>query len=262
MNASSRVLVSRPGGRARLLRSALEAQGAEVVSLEAMQLEALAETPAMRQAWLDFDRYHGVVVVSPFAAECLAEGLDRYWPQLPQGTVYYTVGAGTAEVLKDRLEIQAQLPASDQADTSEALLQLPALQHVDDRRMLLVAGMGGRTLLSETLARRGAKLARLEVYRRVLVPPVEPGAGYLTKGDYAALVVTSGELLEHLAGWCTSAALNQPLIVSSQRLATLAQALGYRYVVVAQGATPCALAVAVADICGLNGADHDDLEKG
>lgn len=248
MSACSRVLISRPGERARLLRATLESLGAEVISLDAMRLEALAETSPMRQAWLDFDRYHGVVVVSPFAAECLAEGLDRYWPQLPQGPVYYTVGAGTAEVLEDRLAVHAQAPASDQGDTSEALLQLPALQHLDEQRLLLVAGVGGRTLLSETLARRGAKLTRLEVYRRVLVPPIEPAAGYLAKGDYAALVVTSGELLEHLAGWCTVAALNQPLIVSSQRLATLAQTLGYRHVLVAQGATPSALAVVVADI--------------
>src|SRR5699024_1721001 len=97
-----------------------------------------------------------------------------------------------------------------------------------DQRILLVAGVGGRKLFAETLIQRGARLTRLAVYRRVLVSPVEPASGLLKRGDFATLVVTSGELLEHLAGWCEAAALNQPLSVSSQRLATLAQALGFR----------------------------------
>lgn len=262
MSARPRVLITRPGERARPLRQALEARGAEVESLEAMRLEALPESPATRQAWLDFDHYHRVVVISPFAAECLVEGLDRYWPQLPLGPRFYAVGTGTARVLHDGLGVRVHLPPAEHGDTSEALLRLPSLQHLDDQRVLLVAGEGGRTLLADSLAQRGARLTRLALYRRVLVTPAGAVSDRLAQGDFCALVVTSGELLEHLAGWCSKAALNQPLIVSSQRLATLAHTLGYLRPLVAQGATPAALTAAVANVCNLDGADHDDLEKG
>lgn len=260
--SAPRVLITRPGARAQPLREALEALGAQVESLEAMRLEALPETPRIRQAWLDFDAYRRVVVVSPFAAECLAAGLDAYWPQLPLGVHFYAVGAGTAQVLHDRLGVRVHLPPAGHGDTSEALLRLASLQCLDEQRVLLVAGEGGRALLAESLESRGARLTRLAVYRRKLEPPVGMTMGHLIDGNFSALVVTSGELLEHLAGWCSKAALNQPLIVSSQRLATLAQSLGYLRPSVAQGATPAALAAAVADVCDLNGADHDDLEKG
>lgn len=262
MSARPRVLITRPGERAGPLREALEACGAEVETLEAMRLEALAETPAMRRAWLDFDLYHGVVAVSPFAAECLAEGLDRYWPQLPLGPRFYAVGAGTARVLNERLGVRVHLPPAGHGDTSEALLRLASLRRLDDRRVLLIAGEGGRTLLADSLRRRGARLTHLALYRRRCVTPTGMAADRLGDGNFSALVVTSGELLEHLAGWCSKAALNQPLIVSSQRLATLAQTLGYLRPLVARGATPAALAAAVADVCDLEGADHDDLEKG
>lgn len=258
-----RVLITRPGKRAQPLHRALEAVGAEAVALEAMRLEPLAETPEVRQAWLDFDLFQRVVVVSPFAAECLADGLDRYWPQLPLGPSFYAVGAGTAQVLHDMLGVRVHLPPANAEDnSSEALLQLPSLQRLDDQRVLLVAGEGGRTVLADSLAQRGAKLTRLALYRRTPVEPGGPGAQYLAQGDFSALVVTSGELLEHLAGWCSGMALNQPLIVSSQRLATLAHTLGYLRPHVAQGATPAALTAAVANACNLDGADHDDLEKG
>ncbi|MDW5376127.1 uroporphyrinogen-III synthase [Halomonas sp. HP20-15] len=257
-----RVLITRPGERARPLQRALAARGAEVETLDVMRLEACAETPTVRQAWLDFDNFQRVVVVSPFAAQCLAEGLDRYWPQLPLGPRFYALGAGSAQVLNERLGVRVHLPPGGQDSTSEALLTLPSLQCLAEQRVLLVAGEGGRERLAEELTRRGARLTRLALYRRVLRAPEGGGERLLASGNYAALVVTSGELLEHLAGWCGADALNQPLIVSSRRLATLADTLGFLRPRVARGASPAALTTAVADACDLDGADHDDLEKG
>ena len=42
------------------------------------------------------------------------------------------------------------------------------------RAMLLAAGEGGRALLGETLAARGAELTRLALYRRRLLDPDAP----------------------------------------------------------------------------------------
>lgn len=262
MQPRPRVLITRPGERALSLRRALEAGGAEIEALDVMRLQALDETPAARQAWLDVDNFQRVVAISPFAAQCLADGLDRYWPQLPRGPCFYALGAGSAQTLHQRLGIRVHQPSSEQGSTSEALLALPSLQDLAEQRVLLVAGEGGREWLAEELARRGARLTRLALYRRQLCAPENSGERLLDSGDYAALVVTSGELLEHLAGWCGAGALNQPLIVSSRRLATLADTLGFLRPRVAQGASPAALAIAVADACDLDGADHDDLEKG
>ncbi|MDI5987182.1 uroporphyrinogen-III synthase [Halomonas sp. M4R5S39] len=259
------VLISRPGARGEVLAEAIAARGLPVMRLEVMCLEPLSETPAMRTAWLDIDHFHKVVVVSPFAAECLAEALDRYWPQLPVGLACYAVGAATAATLHQRLGVRVRVPPADAGeDTSEALLRLASLQRLDDQRVLLVAGEGGRPVLADTLASRGARVSRLAVYRRLPLDPAPAGRARLTRGDYRALVVSSGEILEHLARWCGDAALNQPLIVSSARLATLAGTLGFRAPVVAPGATPAALAAAVAEACDPEDADvdQDDLEKG
>lgn len=259
------VLICRPGARAKPLVDAVSALGVDVVQGEVMRLEALEETPDMRSLWLDFDQFRRVLVVSPFAAECLAEALDRYWPQLPAGIDYYAVGAATAEALHRLLGVRVRIPPPEAGeDTSEALLTLRSLQRLDNERALLVAGEGGRTLLADTLTERGARMARLAVYRRLLIPPPPALHQRLSTGDYQALVVSSGEILEHLARWCSPAALNQPLIVSSTRLATLAGELGFRLPVVASGATPAALAAAVARVRDPETADidHDDLEKG
>ncbi|SDM93268.1 uroporphyrinogen-III synthase [Vreelandella arcis] len=241
------VLITRPGPRGEILADALRREGVTVDTLEVMQLEALPEDATMRQVWLDIDQYHKIVVVSPFAAGCLSEALDRYWPQLPAGIDYYSVGQSTAATLHDQLGVRVHVaPTSAGEDTSEALLGLASLQALTHRRALIVAGEGGRSLLADTLAARGAQVTRLAVYRRRLLVPSSTMQARLAAGDYRALIVTSGELLEHLAKWCQPAALNQPLIVSSRRLATLAERLGFCAPTVASGATPPALIAALA----------------
>ncbi|MGP8290983.1 uroporphyrinogen-III synthase [Vreelandella zhanjiangensis] len=258
------VLICRPGERGQTLADTLRAAGACVESLDVLALEALPEDPVMRSIWLDIDQYDKVVVISPFAAECLSDALDRYWPQLPVGIDYYSVGHVTADVLFNQLGVRVRIPPagvdnqhSDNAhaakssgdNTSEALLSLASLKDVANQRVLLVAGEGGRTLLADTLAERGATVTRVAVYRRVFRAPSEAMQASLAAGDYRALIVTSGELLEHLAKWCNQAALNQPLIVSSHRLATLAGTLGFCDLKVASGATPAALAAALNRSC-------------
>ncbi|XKH60131.1 uroporphyrinogen-III synthase [Halomonas sediminis] len=255
---SAPVLICRPGERGEVLADAIIEQGFEVERLEALTLEALPETPALRTTWLNIDNFHKVVVVSPFAAQCLSEAFDRYWPQLPVGIDYYAVGNATAATLHETLGVAVHVPSPQAGeDTSEALLALGSLQALANQRILLVAGEAGRALLGETLAERGANVTRLAVYRRCFKAPSIDLQRRLHDGNYQALVVTSGELLEHLAKWCNQAALNQPLIVSSRRLATLADTLGFRAPMVASGATPNALTAALARACNPKGADVD-----
>ncbi|GEN28576.1 uroporphyrinogen-III synthase [Halovibrio variabilis] len=251
------VLICRPGERGEALAAALRERGEQVESLAVMQLEPLPEDPAQRQIWLNIDQYHKIIVISPFAAVCFSEALDRYWPQLPVGIEYYSVGNTTAKTLFEQLGVRVHVPSSNAGeDTSEALLALASLQQVDHQRILLVAGEGGRPLLAQTLAERGANITRVAVYRRTFQPLAPALQTRLCSGNYRALIVTSSELLEHLAKWCHQAALNQPLIVSSRRLATLAGRLGFCDLKVASGATPAAL-IAALETCDPPGADVD-----
>lgn len=252
------VLICRPGERGDALATALREQAASVEQLDVMRLEPLAEGASQRSIWLDIDQYHKVIVVSPFAADCLSDALDRYWPQLPVGIAYYSVGRATAERLFNLLGVRVHIPPpNSHEDTSEALLSLGSLQALSHQRVLLVAGEGGRTLLADTLEARGAQVTRVTVYRRIYQPPAAALQSRLAAGDYRALIATSGELLEYLAKWCGQAALNQPLIVSSHRLAKLAGKLGFCDLKVASGATPAALVAALDWSCNPKGADVD-----
>ncbi|OLO05774.1 MULTISPECIES: uroporphyrinogen-III synthase [Salinicola] len=260
----ARVLLTRPGPRGEVLARALEACGITTTALDVLRFESVALSASARAALLDLDLFHGIIVVSPQAATCLAEAIASYWPQLPQGLRFYAVGEATARTLHAELGVPAVIPARGEGEDSEALLEVASLKAVAGKRLLLARGESGRELLRERLRERGADVETVALYRRRYHPPSPPMDKWLESGDFAALVVTSGEILQHLVTWCGPVALNQPLIVSSQRLATLAGTLGFGSPHVASGASPAALSAEIRAVLDPRGAtsDQGDHEKG
>ncbi|GHB12293.1 uroporphyrinogen-III synthase [Salinicola rhizosphaerae] len=258
------VLLTRPGPRGEVLAAVVAAAGHAVERLDLVDLEPLALSPAARTALLDLDLFQGIIVISPQAATCLAEAIASYWPQLPRGMRFYAVGEATAQALHEELGVPAVLPGKGAGEHSEGLLQVASLRAVAGKRLLLARGETGREVLGETLTARGAEVVSLPLYRRRFLPLAEAASARLTAGNYAALVVSSGEILQHLITVCGSSALHQPLIVSSRRLATLAESLGFGSIHVASGASPTALSAAVDAALEARSAtfDQGDHDKG
>jgi len=137
---------------------------------------------------------------------------------------------------------------------SEGLLALPALAHPAGQRVLIVRGEGGRALLGETLAGRGAQVYFAEVYRRGL-PAVDAGPLLACwERDVQVVTVTSGEILDNLARLLGAAGRSRlcttPLVVISERLQQAATALGVAQVMRAAGADDAALLAALYGLAG------------
>ena len=195
-----RLLLTRPADECVALSAALSAEGIQSASLPLLAIEALPEPAGPHAFMRELDRYCAVVVVSKPAARLGLELLDRYWPQPPQGQVWFSVGGATGALLKDH-GLDASWPLG--ADDSEALLALPrfneVLQAATQPRVLILRGQGGREYLTDTLRERGVQVDRLELYRRYL-PEYRPGTlvETLRSGQLNGLLVSSGQGLESL----------------------------------------------------------------
>ena len=225
--AGLRVLLTRPQGQNDSLRDKLVSAGAQVRELPLLEIEPLAETPALRQQIMNLDRYQMVVVVSPNAARVALDLIDQYWPQLPLGIDWLTVGKGTAKALQD-YGIAALAPP--EGHDSEALLTLSRLQQVDDEKVLILRGEGGRDLLAKTLRERGAQVEFAELYRRVVpAQSVQRLAEAVRDFDPQVILLFSGSTFEHLWQLCQAQgiALNSPsLWLPSERVADQVRAQG------------------------------------
>jgi uroporphyrinogen-III synthase len=170
-----------------------------------------------------------VVFVSPSAVH-----QGSRW--LGAGTKTLAVGAGTAGDLAKRGVKNVLYPTAG-AD-SEALLELSALARVSGQHILIVRGQGGRSLLGDTLAARGARVEYAECYRRVRPrSDAAPVLAAWAAGELHAVTVNSGEALQNLLELVGAEGrhrlLDTPLFVPHARVAAQAAGAGAREVVVA-----------------------------
>ncbi len=187
-----------------------------------------------RNYFLNLDLYSSVIFISRNAAQIGGELIDHYWPQLPLAINWFAIGRGTADELEN-YGIPTQV---NQGIDSEALLSIDALQHIAEQRILIIKGTGGRDLLAQTLTARGAKVDLAEIYTRTSPSYSETELAQALDSRLDAILVTSGEALSNLDAMLkTRPEIKQlPLILPSQRVADLANMLGFTDPLVANGA--------------------------
>lgn len=240
------VISLRPSGAHAPVRRAAAALGARVLPLSTLALVQL-EAGAALDAALAGDL---VVVTSP-AAVAFAQ-VQRPLVSRP-GQIWLAVGSGTAAELQ-QAGISGALVPPARAD-SEGLLALPVLQASAGRSIGLITAPGGRGLIAETLAQRGARVHVAEVYRRVGVVPTAPQLAALAAlPSTSALLVSSAEAFDGLWGKLAEPARvllrGRPVVASSARLAAMLAAQGFAAIVLAQGAAPSRLLEALANDVG------------
>lgn len=246
------ILVTRPRHQAAGQAALLSRMGGHPIVLPLLEITPVDEGDSgyalLKSRILDLDLYHKIIFVSANAVRTGMELIDQYWPQLPVGIEWLAIGQQTCAQLS-HYGISASQP--EQGYDSEALLQLPALQSLQDQRILIMRGSGGRELLAQQLTQRGARVDYADLYQRT-APDYTCAEISSTIGNkhVAAALITSGEALHNLDRLIQQ----QPqlknlktalIIVPSSRIARLARPLGYTRVTVANGPDDRSMAEAV-----------------
>lgn len=241
------VILTRPAGGAAALTAAVRRAGGAPVSLPGLSLRAADDSAAVRPRLRSAARAADVALFTSPAAVRFAWRLE---PELrfARNVRVGAVGAGTARTLVRYGAEVAFVP--EQAD-SAGLLALSALADVRGREVAVIGAPGGRDLLVPTLRQRGARVDRIDVYRRAAP---RWSSRHLDALAAAAsprlLLVSSADALGHLATALPpvlAAALRRSeTVVSSARLAALAHELGFEHVHLARSALTADLIAAAA----------------
>lgn len=228
------VAVTRPAPDGAELLRCLHQRGYPALHTPAFRLEPAAEperTAAELRAALPADL---VLFTSPAAVEY---ALALTGPALFGPAQLLAPGQGTAKALAEH-DLEAEWPKA--GGTSEAILAMPALARPEGKRVVVLAAPGGRRLIDRTLHGRGARVERVEVYRRRSMPPSESFRGLLRERGALITLISSAGALEHLHAELPAAErkhwLAQPMVVSSGRLAGLCAEMGAAATVTAAGA--------------------------
>lgn len=244
--AGRAVLVTRPAHQSQGLAGRLAALGAEPVLFPTISIEPLTQDPRLADAIAglrDFD-------LAIFAS---ANAVAHAWPAIAAAggfdahTRVAAIGKGTAGALAER-GARDVLVSAEGAD-SEALLSLAPLKDVQGKRVAIFSGLGGRTLLQDTLRARGAQVTVVPCYvRNVPELPLDDLVKRLDDGKLDAVTATSAEGVRNLFDRVPPGSAQRlrplPHVVNHSKVAEAARERGVVDVIVA-GSGDDALAEAV-----------------
>lgn len=227
-----RVLNTRPREQAQALSQAIKAAGGIAIECPALAIQA------SDKAWLhslpDLATMDIAIFISANAVHHYFNPFKQKQYSWPLSICVISVGRATARVLSKYGIKVDQLPP--QASTSENLLMLPNLQEIQEKNILLVKGEEGRTLIAQTLRKRGAHLHILEVYKRT-IPFHDPHTlCSLWQDDAVDIILFTSQQAMHnifqLFGESAQPWLcKKPCLVISERLAKAASTLGMHTVI-------------------------------
>lgn len=226
--ADKYIVVTRPAGQATHLAEALQNLGAHPILFPVLTILDLEDTKPLHDIALQLDDFDLAIFISPNAVHKSLEQVLRHrgWPAHIRAA---TIGESSKRELA-RYGIRDVIAPAHRFD-SEALLDLPEMQYVAGRRIVIFRGDGGRELLGEKLRERGAEVTQIASYRRG--KPDGDDALLLKHWENRtldALTLTSSEGLRNLydmAGKLGQAWLRKtPLFVPHARIAEQANTLG------------------------------------
>lgn len=238
------ILVTRPEPQCSELCRVIDSMGGRAIAFPTIAFAPPPDMQAFHAAIQQLGNYSWLIFISPQAVVASVPAIRQTWSTLPPTVQFAAIGAGTAKAL-----VAAGYQAAIQPDTdwsSEGLLAMPMFQQVRDMPIAVVRGVGGREMIDRELRARGADVLPVIAYQRIVPDSdLSPCLNELQAKQIDMIVCTSFESVNNLknrlgvTAWPLLEKI--PLIVMSERVKLLAEALGFRTIWVTRGASAAAI---------------------
>lgn len=234
------VLVTRPRPQGEALCALIQEAGGQAVYFPTIEIQPPENPAQFAEHIKKLDEFDYLLFVSPQAVLHSLTLIKPHWPTLPPTLKIAAVGESTAKTLRGHGLSVDFFPKDEWS--SEGLLKLEEFHTVGGKKIGLVKGEGGREVLEETLASRGATVTPFIAYRRGL-PVVDsaPYAKLFREHKINVIVAASFESLTNLKKllgsdhWAELSLV--PVIVNSARLKALAEESGFKTLLLARNAS-------------------------
>lgn len=225
------VLVTRPDDRGQQLVEMLKAQHIFAIHQPLFRIEAGNELPAFTAQLSALNSGDYLFPVSKSAVDFAHQTLIETGFHWRSDLHYLAVGESTANYLASKSEQTVRYPLH--SASSEGLLNLPELQDLTNKNVLILRAETGRELFAQQAQERGADVRTVECYRRL---PLNDDLGekisLAKRAGIDTIVATSNEILTSLQK--NTLELDHQwlfgcnLIVVSKRIAQSAIQLGWQ----------------------------------
>ncbi|HEC73043.1 MAG TPA: uroporphyrinogen-III synthase [Methylophaga aminisulfidivorans] len=224
------ILVTRPEQQSAELAELIIMQGGQpilfpVMDIEPLEIKSKQLAPLIQADWLIF-----------VSRNAVAHFVNMMPKEMAAHCQFAAVGNGTAQAMRDvGIHVHCQ---PTQSNGSDGLLEMPLMQQVSGKRVVIIRGKGGREHLAKTLIERGASIDYIEVYERTISHPAEALRQQALRVDKVLCTSVAGvdNLKKIMADdWLIFQRI--PLVVVSDRIKQHAADCGFNTVAVAANAS-------------------------
>lgn len=151
------VLITRPKQQAAKLATILAEIGIESIIFPTLEIAPPNDFASLKNVVNVLPSFDRLIFVSPNTVSSFLDFYRETLPHTPLPTELniLAIGLGTANSLQLAGFKNIHYP---QIANSVELLLLPELQNVQEKKIVIFAGIGGKSLLADTLQQRGAQL--------------------------------------------------------------------------------------------------------
>lgn len=205
------IAVTRPVDQATKLNARIAGCGGMAIAYPLIDIRPLTDYQAFDETLKAVADTDWAIFISSNAVQNgLPRVLNRY-KSLPSQLKFAAIGPVTAQellALGKPAGLQQVLTPTERFD-SESLLNLPQMQMMQGKKVMIFRGIGGREVLANTLIARGAKVCFAECYQRVN-PQTDCSliATLVAQNKCHAIVVTSSEAMRFLLALANDAAFD------------------------------------------------------
>ncbi len=191
--AGRRILVTRSRAQAEALCRRLAERGAVPIVLPTIEIEPIADNPALDQALARLNRYGWVIFTSVNGVATVFDRLAGEPAAAFDGRRVAAIGPATAGALARR-GVRAEFIPDEYV--AEAIVD--GINDVAGQWVLLPRADIAREALADELGRRGAVVHEIAVYRTVQ-PPLDPAGWAELRRGVDALTFTSASTVRNFA---------------------------------------------------------------
>jgi len=234
-------LLVRPQSKINESVQTFESKGLSAVGLAAINIVLLDDTE-LASRFVNFNA-EIVILTSTYAAQWFIKECTQISTHCQH---IVCIGESTANSLR----ALAKLPKIEVAspETSEGLLTLKLLENPENKKIAIIKGENGRTLIQQTLAERGALTSEFNVYKRMVNLPALQAFTFEHK-QIKCIISASNEIIDALfANYDPVQLCSLPWIVASRRIQEYAVNKGISQVFVSKGASIEALSKSALEL--------------
>jgi uroporphyrinogen-III synthase len=224
------ILNTRPAHQQAELTSLLQKEGAQILSFPVIDIVPIESSLTRQLLTRQISGYDILLFVSRNAVD----GAFRYFDSssLKPGVRFGVIGTATRVALAEQIANLDSCLLAAAPYNSETLLEADVLQQVEGKRVLILRGQEGRSLLGDELVVRGAEVDYCEVYRRQLPSCKVTDFDHLVANAFPTLVILTSNVgmqnLIELVDAVTAGRLRQvPWLLISERMRESAVKLGH-----------------------------------